>query len=164
MTKHADFWTGIVLALLGAGLLALTSQVQLTETNLIGARFVPQVVSGLLIVGGVMLALFWRVADATPTDAVQATPMVEAAPHALPTALALPLIGALYTFAIPQVGYIAATFLGAAAALMLYGARKPLRILLAATVMATLMHLIFVVLMGIFLPRGQFFDILNWLG
>ena len=183
MRRDGDLWAGLAVAFLGAALLALTFRIRLTEAGLVGPRFVPQVVAGLLVAGGLALALRPRsggaaVPEDVPADDAAPAPLSppgeegppagsatgDGAPTSPLPALALPVMGLLYVAAIPWVGYLAATLPAAAAALWLFGARRPVFALLAALGLTAAMQAVFVELMGVFLPRGRLLDLAAWLG
>ena len=83
-------------------------------------------------------------------------------PSAAPAA-ALRLLGlaVLYVLAIDRVGYLLATALAAPAAFWLFGARRPVTLLLVATVLPLALHVAFFRLLGVFPPFGQWFDLLD---
>ncbi|QPH54623.1 tripartite tricarboxylate transporter TctB family protein [Pontivivens ytuae] len=148
MIRSADFWTGLCLAVVGAALLLLTYDIRLTEAGLIGPRFVPQAVCVLLIAGGLALAF-------GPTS-----PGGEAGP-ALPwRAAALVAVGIGHVVLTPLIGYLATSAAVAGAAVVLFGARDWRVILATMLALPLALHLIFIELMGVFMPRGRWFDLL----
>jgi hypothetical protein len=149
MVSRADTLAGLFLAILGTGLFWLTQDVRITEAGLIGPRFVPQVVSVLLFAGG--LALVFGKAQSNDRS-VGPTPL---------RAVGLILIGATHVYLTPRIGYLATSALIAASTLALFGVRD-WRILLAGTLaLPLIMHLAFIELMGVFMPRGRWFDVLS---
>lgn len=149
MVSRADTWAGFFLAILGTGLFWLTQDVRITEAGLIGPRFVPQVVSALLVAGG--LALVFGKTESRDSG-VSPAPL---------RAVGLILIGLAHVYLTPRVGYLATSTLVAAATLTLFGVRD-WRVLFAATLALPLvMHLAFIELMGVFMPRGRWFDVLS---
>ena len=74
---------------------------------------------------------------------------------------ALLALAALYVLAIDRVGYLAATAFAAPAAFRLFGVRRPLALLLAATLVPLLLHLAFFRVLGVFPPLGRWFDLLD---
>lgn len=149
MVSRADTWAGLFLAILGTGLFWLTQDVRVTEAGLIGPRFVPQVVSVLLIAGG--LALVFGKTESSASS-VGPAPL---------RAVGLILIGLAHVYLAPRIGYLATSALVAAATLALFGVRD-WRVLLAATLaLPLIMHVAFIELMGVFMPRGRWFDVLS---
>ncbi|WP_375573971.1 tripartite tricarboxylate transporter TctB family protein [Ahrensia marina] len=149
MVSRADTWAGLFLAILGIGLFWLTRDVRITEAGLIGPRFVPQVVSVLLAVGGLTLVF----GNTESNDSgVSPAPL---------RAVSLILIGVAHVYLTPRIGYLATSALIAASTLALFGVRD-WRILLAGTLaLPLIMHLAFIELMGVFMPRGRWFDVLS---
>jgi len=149
MVSRAETWAGLFLAILGTGLFWLTQDVRITEAGLIGPRFVPQVVSVLLVAGG--LALVCGKTESSDSG-VGPAPL---------RAVSLILIGVAHVYLTPRIGYLATSALIAAATLTLFGVRD-WRILLAGTLaLPLIMHLAFIELMGVFMPRGRWFDVLS---
>ncbi|MEQ8658275.1 MAG: tripartite tricarboxylate transporter TctB family protein [Hyphomicrobiales bacterium] len=149
MISRADTWTGLFLAVLGFGLFWLTQGVRITEAGLIGPRFVPQVVSVLLVAGG--LALIFSKAKNSDSNIGAASLR----------AVGLILIGIAHVYLTPRFGYLATSALVAAATLTLFGVRN-WRVLLAATLaLPLIMHVAFIESMGVFMPRGRWFDVLS---
>ena len=145
--RNPDLWTGLVLAGLGAGFLAATFDIRLTEAGLIGPRFVPQVVCVLIVVGGLMLAL---AAGRAPVGDGPALPW---------RAAVLIGIGLAHVWLMPRVGYAAATVVVAAATLAVFGQRD-WRVLAGGAMLAGLaFHLLFIELMGVFMPAGRWIDL-----
>lgn len=147
-----DRWAGAALAALGAGLLALTFAIPSTEAGLIGPRLVPRAVAALIVAGG--LALVLRPRPVAGGDG----------PARPAAALAVPALGLAYVWALPWVGYLIATALAAAAALVLFGLRRPGVVVAAAAGIAAGLHLVFAEAMGLFLPRGRLIDLALLLG
>lgn len=152
MMTRRDTWTGLCIALLGLGLFWLSLDIRITEVGLIGPRFVPQVVSALLVLGGAALMFSGRT-DEDQTD--EQRPVL---------ALGLIGIGLLHVFLTPRVGYLATSALVAGFTLALFGVRD-WRVLGAGMLaLPVVLHLVFLELMNVFMPRGRWFDLLNLLG
>lgn len=152
MLARADVWSGFALALLGLGLFWLSQDIRVTEVGLIGPRFVPQVVSVLMVLGGLTLAL-----------SRGQGPSNEASPTSNPVpwrAACLIVIGLMHVFLTPLIGYLATSALVAATGLALFGVRD-WRVLLAGTLaLPLIVHMVFIELMGVFMPQGRWFDLL----
>lgn len=152
MMTRRDTWTGLCIALLGLGLFWLSLDIRITELGLIGPRFVPQAVSALLVLGGAALVFSGRT-DEDQTD--EQRPVL---------ALGLIGIGLLHVFLTPRVGYLATSVLVAGFTLALFGVRD-WRVLGAGMLaLPVVLHLVFLELMNVFMPRGRWFDLLNLLG
>lgn len=153
--RSPDLWTGIVLMLVGFLFLAGTAEIVLSEEGLIGPRFVPQIVSSLLVaLGG---ALAW-------SGARSAVPVLGEAGPALPwRAAVVVLIGIFYVQAFMAVGYFLSTIFATAAALLLFGVRRPLSLMLGSILVAIVWYITFVRLMGVFDPPGRLLSFQPWL-
>ena len=131
-----------------------------------GPRIVPLLAAASLVASGAAIA------GASPRRGTTAPPpiMVEgevpdgASPDS-PTreAAVLWLLGlaVLYVLAIDRVGYLLATALAAPIAFWLFGTRRPLSLLVAATLVPLALHVAFFRLLGVFPPFGQWFDLLD---
>lgn len=150
--RKADVLTGLAIALAGAGLLAATGQIRITEAGLIGPRFVPQIVCVLLILGGLWLALR---PNGVAGESGSARPW---------RALILLAIGFAYAALVPLIGYLLATALAAGAGFALFGQRGWRQILIASVAAAAVFHIVFIEVLGLFMPRGRWLDLLNALG
>ena len=152
MLYRADTWFGLALAAVGVGLFWLTQDIRITEVGLVGPRFVPQVVSVLLTVGGLALMIS---ANGQSGDMKRNAPW---------RAAGLVVIGLAHVYLTPLIGYLATSALVAAATLALFGIRD-WRVLAAGTLaLPLIMHLTFIELMGVFMPRGRWFDVLALFG
>ncbi len=152
MLRNPDLWTGLVLAVIGAGFLTASFDIRITEAGLIGPRFVPQVVCGLVVASGLILALGRRTAGG------------ESGP-ALPLRAALLIaIGLVNVWLVPRVGYAAATMLVAGSVFALFGQRDWRVIAGGAVVSGVAFHLLFIELMGVFMPAGRWFDLARMIG
>ena len=70
-------------------------------------------------------------------------------------------IAVLYVLAIDRIGYLLATGLAAPVAFWLFGARRPLTLVFAATLVPLALHVAFFRLLGVFPPLGTWFDLLD---
>ena len=152
MPRNPDLWTGLILAIVGSGFLAASFDIRITEDGLIGPRFVPQVVCGLVVASGLILAL------GGGTVRGQRGPVV-------PWRAALLIgIGLANVWLIPRVGYAAATMLVSAATLTLFS-RRDWRVVTGGAVMSGVaFHVLFIELMGVFMPHGRWFDLARMIG
>ncbi|GAB5435273.1 tripartite tricarboxylate transporter TctB family protein [Falsiruegeria mediterranea] len=75
--------------------------------------------------------------------------------------LALLILSFAYVWLIGKFGYLLSTGLAAIGALMIFGVRNPVGLLVAAIVCPAIYHLIFFVLLGVFPPYGEWFDPLD---
>ncbi|MBO6673728.1 MAG: tripartite tricarboxylate transporter TctB family protein [Rhizobiales bacterium] len=152
MMTRRDTWTGLCIALLGFGLFWLSLDIRITEIGLIGPRFVPQVVSVLLVLGGAAL-VFSGGSEEGEGDAQR--PVL---------ALGLIGIGLLHVVLTPRIGYLATSAFVAGFTLALFGVRD-WRVLGAGMLaLPVLLHLVFLELMNVFMPRGRWFDLLSLFG
>jgi hypothetical protein len=159
--RRPDLWAGLLVAAAAATLFVLTGAIRETEEGIVGARFVPRVVCGLLILGGLVLAAgTLRRPDGGRAAADDGE---DDGPPSVARALALPGLGLLYVAAIPWIGYIAATLPAAMAALRLLGMRGAARTALVAAALTALSWLAFAQGMGLFLPRGRLLDLAAFL-
>ena len=163
--RRADLWTGLAIAAAGATLFWLTLGIRETEEGIVGPRFVPQVVTALMALGGLALAAASRRGAAVPSVPKAPDPRPNAAPdpsEAPPSAplraMVVPVLGLGYVALLPLVGYLAATFAAAWAALVLFGGR-PRRTAPIAAGLALALHAAFALGMGLHLPRGRLLDL-----
>ncbi|MGB1238480.1 MAG: tripartite tricarboxylate transporter TctB family protein [Pseudomonadales bacterium] len=82
----------------------------------------------------------------------------------LPQVLSLFLLALCYQGAFSAFGYLLPTAVAAPLALYLFGVRKPLGLLVAALLCPLLFHVIFFVLLGVYPPYGEVFDLGTYLG
>ena len=132
-----------------------------------GPRTVPLLAAAALVAAGL--------ADAASSSGRAATPHVSAracAEKDVPAVRAagdprLPLalfgVAVLYALLMARTGYLVSTALTAPAAFALFGLRRPAALLAAALLCPTVLHVAFFVFLGVFPPRGAWFDTLGWL-
>ena len=77
--------------------------------------------------------------------------------------LLMVVLSLLYVWMIARFGYLLSTSAAAVAALMVFGIRKPLGLVVAAILCPIVYHVIFFELLGVFPPFGLWFDLLDWL-
>ena len=124
-----------------------------------GPRTVPLLAAATLALAGVAVAR--APSAATPPPAVEGEPVAGTAPAGERSVLLLLGLAVLYVLLIDRIGYLAATALAAPAAFWLFGARRPLTLLLAATIVPFALHVAFFRLLGVFPPYGRWFDMLD---
>lgn len=158
---RADLWAGLLIAVAGAILFAMTFNFAVTEEGLVGPRFAPRVIAALLVMGGLGLAVAAQPGRHRHADssAPRASAEEEGSAAVLPTVLALVVIGFAYAFAIRRVGYDISTFAAAAAVLTVFGVRDVLRVTAIAAGLTLTMHVLFLEVMGIFMPNGSWVDL-----
>lgn len=167
--RSADLWTGLAIALAGLFLFWMTFGFAMTEEGLVGPRFAPRVISGGLVLGGLILALTAGLRGGPlpnpPPGAASAVPEAGASAATARVFLAVAAIvaiGLCYAFGIARAGYDISTFLAAAAVLTVFGVRGPLRIFAVALGLTVVMHVLFLGLLGLYMPTGRWIE-LSWI-
>ena len=129
-----------------------------------GPRTVPLAAAATLAAAGAAVAVGPFRPAAHPPTAVEGEAPDGASPASGDGAtLWLLALGVLYALLIERIGYLAATALAAPGAFWLFGARRPLPLLLAATLAPLALHATFFRLLGVFPPLGAWFDALDHL-
>lgn len=162
--RSSDHWTGLVIAISGVALFAMTFNFTITEEGLVGPRFGPRVISGLLVLGGVLLAASPWLSPRMP-DEDHRSAGADDEPRSLrvlPVVLGLILVGFAYAFMTRKVGYDLSTFAAAWAVLAIFRVRSVFRITAVAAGLALAMHVLFLEVMGLFMPDGRWID-LSWI-
>ena len=126
-----------------------------------GPRTVPLLAAATLALAGVAVALAPSTVE--PPRAVEGVVAPSSSPKDEGEARVALLLGlaVLYVLAIDRVGYIAATALASPVVFRLFGARRPLTLVLAAIVLPLALHVAFFRLLGVFPPLGSWFDLLD---
>ena len=75
--------------------------------------------------------------------------------------LQLFVLGVCYIFLIGKFGFLIATFFSTAVVFRLFGLRRPMGLLIVALVTPVLLHVVFFVLLGLFPPFGEWFDLID---
>ncbi|MDB6179509.1 tripartite tricarboxylate transporter TctB family protein [Paracoccus sp. Z330] len=148
-----DFVSGLAMVIIGALVLKIAMEIEITEQGGIGPRVFPVAGGGAILMLGVIQTL----------HAIR-TPLAESDlprwRHMMPVLLLCALaIG--YLFAITMLGYLIGTAISAPLALLLFGVRSPLALLAAAVLCPAIYHLVFFVGLGVFPPYGAWFDLLD---
>ena len=159
MWRSADVWSGAALACLGAALFAATAWIDFDQSGLVGPRAVPRMVCGAMIALGLVLALgpVLRAGRPVAVDAAMEESGDEGG-HVWRAAAVIAL-GLLYVPLLGAFGYLVSTALEAAAVLLLFGLRSPVRVVGGAVLVACLWYVAFVKLMGVFDPPGSVFSL-----
>lgn len=109
--------------------------------------------ASLVLIGVLMLRPGANTTDANPA-------------HEQPPSGPFLLLGLIvaYLWLISKVGYLLSTGLVMPAALWLFGVRSRVVLVVGSLVAPVVFHLVFFVLIGVFSPRGEWFDVLDLLG
>ena len=144
--------------------LCATNSIHNSEANLVGPQFGPLLAIWAMMLFGAVLAIsavvkirrkevFWEIGNSLKLDGV-----------ALISAL-LPIgVGGIFLFLFPRIGYLSSIAVLLAMIFMAVGERRVLRILMFSICGAIVFHILFVGVMGVFMPRGTWFDIATFLG
>ncbi|MCG7522821.1 tripartite tricarboxylate transporter TctB family protein [Ruegeria sp. Ofav3-42] len=119
-----------------------------------GARIFPLVGSGALVVLGVVECVKGLSSSAPAT-----TPKEEGS--ILPRIFSLLVLSLAYVWLMGKLGYLISTGIAAVLVLMIFGVRNPIGLLIAAIVCPAIYHLIFFVMLGVYPPYGEWFDLLD---
>ena len=151
---------GVALALLGLAAAGAALSIGGWGEGNWGPRTVPLLAAATLVAAG--LATARAPSIARPPLAVEGEPVPPrggAADEATVAWLLALAVG--YVLLIDRVGYLVATALVAPAAFWLFGARRPLVLLAASTLVPLALHVVFFRLLGVFPPLGAWFDALD---
>lgn len=119
-----------------------------------GARIFPLVGSGALLLLGVLECVKGLKTPASLSpDAGEPSP--------LGRIFSLLLLSFAYVWLIGKFGYLISTSIVSVLALMIFGVRNPIGLAIAAVVCPLVYHLIFFVMLGVFPPYGEWFDLLD---
>lgn len=119
-----------------------------------GARIFPLVGSATLVVLGIFEILKGR-------SQQPASPPSHESPRLMARIASLLVLSFAYLWLIGKIGYLISTGLAAVGALMIFGVRNPLGLLIAAILCPLIYHLTFFVLLGVFPPYGEWFEPLD---
>ena len=118
---------------------------------------------------GVMSAVSSKAVSDVGTPPLADSDFAESGASAVPSSddrrlpWALLALAVLYVLLMGRAGYLVSTALTAPAAFALFGLRRPAALLAAALLCPTVLHVAFFVFLGVFPPRGAWFDTLGWL-
>ena len=144
---------GGFLCLLGAFAGYFSLQIPAEASGNTGARTFPYLAAGALLLLGSLELRKGVMATGTPL----------ALPDRIFPILGTMALGVAYILLISKLGYLIATALIAPAILWLFGIRNPVGLLAAAILCPAVYHFIFFVLLGVFPPYGEWFDLLDLL-
>ena len=143
---------GFVLALFGVAAMVAGFDIAPDPDGGLGARVFPLIAAvALLILGGLECWNGFR----------SARTLVTADRAAWGSILLLLVLCIGYVWLIGKLGYLISTALAAPLAMLLFGIRHPLGLLLAAILCPLIYHAIFFMGLGVFPPYGEWFDLLD---
>ena len=119
-----------------------------------GPRAVPLLAAGALVLAGLAES---RAAGPAPTAGPAQVSGDER------SAWALLAIAVLYVLLLGRMGFLVSTMIAAPAVFWLFGGRGPTRLLAAAILLPLALHAVFFRFLGVFPPRGSWFDLLDLL-
>lgn len=151
----ADRWIGMGLAVLGLAAIGASMSIPIDSDGSWGARIFPLFAAVALIIIGVIEALKTR---PVRIQAEQAESFLKVQ---IPQILTLLLLALVYFWLIGKFGYLISTGIAAVLALMLFGVRNPIGLAAAAVLCPLVYHLLFFVLLGVYPPFGEWFDLLD---
>ncbi|UXN57090.1 tripartite tricarboxylate transporter TctB family protein [Phyllobacterium zundukense] len=154
---NKDLISGVVLLAVSGTYYAWSSQIaDSTLSDEVGATGLPHVLSIILAILAVLLIaramLFRRARTAT------ASADADEGDAGLPRAIGFLLLGAVYVFVLPFIGYVAGTALLIGAVALYEGAPRNWVVLAAAVGGAVFYWAIFVKLLGVHQPAGSLFQ------
>lgn len=154
MTRYLSNKAVVVgLSLFVFGLLAIYASLQIPVSNQggHGAQIFP-------LIGSISVALLGLLETLRGLKSGAQALHISDAPLSI---LGLLLLAIAYLWGISHFGYLIATAVAAPLALWLFGQRKLLGLMVAATLCPVIYHLIFFKLLGVFPPFGLWFDLLD---
>ena len=146
---------GGVLAVFGLAAVAASLSINPDPDGGWGARIFPLVGSVALVVLGV-LECVKGLSSSAPIS-----PPKEEGSSPLPAIFSLVALSLAYVWLMGKFGYLISTGIAAVLVLMIFGVRNPLGLLVAAIVCPAIYHFIFFVMLGVFPPYGEWFDLLD---
>jgi hypothetical protein len=177
--NRANVFSGIVCLLIGVTVFWLSGTIpDFTATDNLGGRFMPRLLSILMIVFSLALIVtgFLNIEvqggqvrakpGEQPDAAEEEDPLKEEEPepkvflnftHGDVRVALFILIVAVYTWILPLLGYIVSSVLVFTALIVTSGERRPVRVVLGATVITTLLYVLFAVMFNINLPTASLF-------
>ena len=147
--------TSMALLLIGAGAMVASIDIPRDPDGGLGARVFPMISSGALILLGILGSLA-GLKEVAPQKAKTSNKVL------VQIAILL-LLSLFYVWLISKLGYLISTALVAPMILMLFGIRNALGLTIAAIVCPIIYHAIFFIVLGVFPPYGEWFDLLDLL-
>ena len=167
---------GALLIATGAFVIHQAFQIPVTRVGGWGPRAFPVLAAGGVILAGALVLWSSLRAGGAPGPASAGVAVTEPGPEPEPgpsqpepergaalSVLALIALGAAYVWALDKIGYLVATALVTPVAFWIFGVRRPLGLLAAAVICPLAYQVIFFELLRVFPPRGEWFDLLDWL-
>jgi len=156
---------GAVLIAAGAFVVYQAFQIPATRVAGWGPRAFPVLAAiAVVLAGAVVLWSGLRgAADARSEPAAPGPTLPDAGGSALTSVLGLILVASGYIWLLDKIGYLLATALATPFAFWLYGVRRPVS-LIAATILCPIIYqIVFIELMRVFPPRGEWIDLVDLL-
>ncbi len=152
---HADRITGGLVIAFGGFLFVISRSIEGFGDDPVGPRFLPQAATlGLVLLGALLVANPGvRHARTDLTDIA-----TEAKSQGLPPVI-LALVGIVYVGLFHVVGYLLATALVLPSVLVVFGHRRPVRILVLSLLVTAAFYGVFFVLLGAHDPPGAWLDL-----
>ena len=142
---------GAVLTCLGVAAVVASLAINKDADGGWGARIFPLIGAGALVILGVLE--FRKGYLSPPQVSGEAAPMKRM--------LALLAVSLVYVWLIGKFGYLISTGGTAILTLMIFGVRNPVALGIAAILCPAIYHVIFFVMLGVFPPYGEWFDLLD---
>lgn len=167
MDRRKDLAVALAIALLGAAIVVLGTQINLGRIrDPIGSRTLPIVVGVLLMAGGVYLAarrlVRWRVEDTiVPTEGTRDEPDV---PASTLRSMTVWLLCFVYVALLNTVGFLILTPFLLATLLWIMGVRAPLRLGLVTVAGVVVIFGVFDIVLGVRLPLGPLDPYIGYIG
>nr|WP_067287380.1 tripartite tricarboxylate transporter TctB family protein [Marinobacterium profundum] len=153
MSRGSYCWTGILAGVIGLIALWASTGIPDPVAGEIGAKLFPQAVSAALIL--ISTLLLWNARRLPASDAPRDWMPQSSTLHVL----LLATLGLTYVGLIEALGYALATLIASTAVFLLFGHRRPQRLLLMAVLATAAYYLCFFVGLGVYDPPGSVLDI-----
>lgn len=150
---NSSIIVGVAICLAGAFAAFFSLQIPAEANGDAGARTFPYLGAGaLLLLGLLEIRKGLNEPGNFPTLPQRAMPV-----------LGVAVLGIAYVILMTKLGYLVATAVVAPLILWLFGVRKKIGLLAAAILCPAIYYVIFFVLLGVFPPFGEWFDLLDML-